>query len=63
MTEQKKKWLKARIAVSLFYVLGRRPTEQEIERFFIAAQVLYTTVLGVHFERQEQKRNGQIPLF
>ena len=63
MDEGKKKLLKAKISLALLDELGRRPTEQEVERYFLAARVLYKAVLGLHFERQQQKKNGQIPLF
>ena len=63
MNDGKKKLLKAKISLALLDELGRRPTEQEIERYFLAARVLYKAVLGLHFERQQQKKNGQIPLF
>ena len=63
MDERKKKLLKAKISLALLDELGRKPTEQEVERYFLAARVLYKAVLGLHFERQQQKKNGQIPLF
>jgi len=63
MDEGKKKLLKAKISLALLDELGRRPTDQEIERYFLAARVLYKAVLGLHFELQQQKKNGQIPLF
>ena len=63
LPEQKKKLLKAKISLALLDELGRRPTEQEVERYSLAARVLYKAVLGLHFERQQQKKNGQIPLF
>ena len=63
MDDRKKKMLRAKISLALLDELGRRPTDQEIERYFLAARVLYKAVLGIHFERQQQKKNGQIPLF
>ncbi len=63
MSDQKKKLLRAKVAVALFDELGRRPTDQEVERFSLAARVLYKAVLGLHFERQTQKEEGQIALF
>ncbi len=63
MDERKKKLLKAKISLALLDELGRRPTEQEVERYSLAARVLYKAVLGLHFARQQQKKNGQIPLF
>jgi hypothetical protein len=47
-TEQKKKLLKAKIAVALQDELGR---------------VMYKAVLGLHFKRQEQKKAKQLAIF
>ena len=63
MTEQKCRLLRAKIATALFTKLGRRPTGSEVDRFFLAARVLYTAVLGLHFERKQQKEAGQLPIF
>ena len=62
-TEQKKKLLKAKIAVALRDELGRVPKKDEIERVFLMARVMYKAVLGLHFQRQQQKKNGQLPLY
>ena len=61
--EQKKKLLKAKIAVALQNELGRVPTEEEIDNVFLLARVLYKAVLGLHFTHQEQKRSGQLAIF
>ena len=63
MTDQKRKLLKAKIATALFTELGRKPTNTEVDRFFLAARVLYTAVLGLHFDRNKQKETGQLPIF
>ncbi len=63
MDERKKKLLKAKISLALLDELGRRPTEQEVEKFFLAAKVLFKAILGIHSERQLQKKNGQVPGF
>ena len=63
MTEQRRKLLKAKIATDLLTELGRKPTSTEVERFYLAARVLYTAVLGLHFERKSQKETGQLPIF
>jgi hypothetical protein len=63
MNEQKKKLLKAKVALALRDELGRRPTDQEIEKFTLAARVLYKAVLGLHFERNGQKHAGQLVMF
>jgi hypothetical protein len=62
-TEQKKKLLKAKIAVALHDELGRVPKQEEIENVFLMARVMYKAVLGLHFQRQQQKKNGQLPLY
>src|SRR5438874_12206927 len=61
--EQKKKLLKAKIAVALHDELGRVPKKEEIEQVFLLARVMYKAVLGLHFQRQEQKKNGQLAIF
>jgi hypothetical protein len=61
--EQKKKLLKAKIAVALQDELGRVPKEQEINQVFLLTRVMYKAVLGLHFKRQEQKKSGQLAIF
>jgi hypothetical protein len=61
--EQKKKLLKAKIAVALQNELGRVPNVEEIDQVFLLARVLYKAVLGLHYKRQEQKKQGQIAMF
>jgi hypothetical protein len=61
--EQKKKLLKAKIAVALHDELGRVPKEEEINRVFLLTRVMYKVVLGLHFKRQEQKKAGQLAIF
>jgi hypothetical protein len=61
--EQKKKLLKAKIAVALHDELGRIPKKEEIEQVFLLARVLYKAVLGLHYKRQEQKKTGQLAIF
>jgi hypothetical protein len=63
LTDTKKKLLKAKVSLALLDELGRRPTEQEVERFTLAARVLYKAVLGLHFERKIQKERHQLALF
>ena len=63
MTEQKKRLLKAKIAVALQNELGRVPQTEEIEQVFLLARVLYKAVLGLHFTRQEQKKQRQLAIF
>lgn len=62
-TEQKRKLLKAKIAVALRDELGRVPKEEEVNQIFLLTRVMYKAVLGLHFKRQEQKKNGQLAIF
>ncbi len=62
LTEQKKRLLKAKIAVALHEELGRVPKTEEIEQVFLLSRVMYKAVLGLHFTRQEQKKQGQIAI-
>jgi hypothetical protein len=63
LPEQKKKLLKAKIAVALHKELGRVPKTEEIDQVFLLSRVMYKAVLGLHFTLQEQKRNGQMAIF
>ena len=62
-TENKKRLLKAKIAVALQDELGRVPKEAEINQVFLLTRVMYKAVLGLHFKRQEQKKKGQLAIF
>ena len=62
-TEQKKKLLKAKIAVALHEELGRVPKEEEINQVFLLSRVMYKAILGLHYKRQKQKKNGQLAIF
>ncbi len=62
-TEQKKRLLKAKIAVALHDELGRVPKQEEIEQVFLLSRVMYKAVLGLHFQREKQKQSGQIAIF
>jgi hypothetical protein len=61
--EQKNRLLKAKIAVALQDELGRVPKQEEIEQVTLLARVMYKAVLGLHFKRKEQKKNGQLAIF
>ena len=63
LPDQKKRLLKAKIAVALHDELGRVPKEEEINQVFLLSRVMYKAVLGLHFRRQEQKRSGQLAIF
>ncbi len=62
-SDQKKRLLKAKIAVALQDELGRVPKEDEVNQVFLLTRVMYKAVLGLHFKRQEQKKNGQLAIF
>jgi hypothetical protein len=62
-SEQKKKLLKAKIAVALHDELGRVPKDEEVNQVFLLTCVMYKAVLGLHYKRQEQKKNGQLAIF
>jgi hypothetical protein len=62
-TEQKKKLLRAKIALGLYYETGEVPTEEDINHHYLHARVNYTAIVGVHFKRKEMKKNGQLPIF
>jgi hypothetical protein len=61
--EQKKKLLKAKIAVALHDELGRVPTKEEIDHMYLLTTVSYKAILGLHYKRQEQKKTGQLAIF
>ena len=63
MTDQKKRLLKAKIAVALQNELGRGPTEDDINNIFLLSRVMYKAVLGLHFHRQTMKKSGQLAIF
>ena len=62
-TEQKKRLLKAKIAVALHDELGRVPKTEEIEQVFLLSRVMYKAILGLHYKRKEQKKEGQLAIF
>ena len=62
-SEQKKKLLKAKIAVAYRDETGRIATEKELEWITLLTRVMYKAVLGLHYKREEQKKNGQLAMF
>ncbi len=62
-SDQKKKLLRAKIAVALQDELGRVPKEEEVNQVFLLSRVMYKAILGLHYHRQEQKKNGQLAIF
>lgn len=63
MTEQRQKYLKARVALALYSEFGYVPKEHEIEHVYHLTRVLYKAVLGTHYLRKQQKKSGQLVLF
>ena len=63
MTTKKQKLLKAKIAAALYHENGKVPTPEEIDKWTKFAKVLYTAVLGLHFEREQQKKDEQLASF
>jgi hypothetical protein len=61
-SEQKKRLLKAKVAVALQNELGRVPTQKEIEQLTLITRVMYKAVLGLHYKRKEQKKAGQLAI-
>jgi hypothetical protein len=61
--EQKKRLLKAKIAVALQDETGHVPCKEKVEEVFLLARVMYKAVLGLHYKRKEQKKQGQLAIF
>jgi hypothetical protein len=62
-TDQKKRLLKANIAVAIQDETGRVPTTDEIDQVFFLSRVMWKAVLGLHYKRKEQKEKGQLAIF
>ena len=62
-SEQKKRLLKAKIAVAIQDETGKAPTEEQINQVFFLSRVMWKAVLGLHYERRKQKRQGQLAIF
>ena len=60
---QKRRFLKAKIAVALQDELGRVLKEEEIDRIFLLTRVMYKAALGLHYKRRQQKHQGQRAIF
>ena len=61
--DQKKRLLKARMAIALQDELGRVLKKEEIEQLNLLARDMYKAILGLHYKRKEQKKNGQLAIF
>lgn len=62
-TEQKKRLLRAKIAVAIQDETGRVPTTEQIDQVFFLSRVMWKAVLGLHYKRKEQKEKGQLAIF
>ena len=62
-TEQKKKLLKAKIAVALHDELGRVPKKEEIENVFLLARVMYKAVLGFIIRGNSRRKTASWQFF
>ncbi len=63
LPDQRKKLLKAKIAVALRDELGRIPDQNEVDRICLLTRVMYKAVLGLHYRRQEQKERGRLSTY
>ena len=54
--EQKRKLLKAKIAVALQDELGRVPKEDEINQVFLLTRVMYKAVLGLRSKGRNKRK-------
>jgi hypothetical protein len=63
MSEQRQRYLKARVALALYSEYGHVPKEAQIDHVYHLSRVLYTTVLGTHYLRKQHKKSGQLVLF
>ena len=61
--DQKRRLLKAKIAVAIQDETGQVPSKEKIEEVFFLARVMYKAVLGTHYRRKEQKKQGQLAIF
>lgn len=60
--EQKRKTLKAKVAVALQDELGRILDDEEVKKICLLTRVMYKAILGLHCRREEQKESGQLPI-
>jgi hypothetical protein len=61
--EQKKKLLRAKIAVAYYRETGKVPSTEIIDDIYLYVRVSYKAILGLHYKWQEQKRSGQLAIF
>lgn len=62
-TEQKQKIFKAKITLAMRDEYGSVPKEEDIEHTYHFIRVVYKAVLGIHYLRKQQKKQGQLALF
>ncbi len=61
--EQRQRYLKAKVAMTLYSAYGRVPKEAEIDHAYHLTRVLYKTALGTHYLHEQLHRSGQLVLF
>jgi hypothetical protein len=61
--DQKRRLLKAKIAVAIQDETGQVPSKEKIEEVFLLARVMYKAALGTRDKRKEQKKQGQLAIF
>jgi hypothetical protein len=61
--EQKKKLLRAKIAVAYYHETGKVPSTKIIDDIYLYVTISYKAILGLHYKRQEQKKSGQLAIF
>ena len=52
-----------RSTVQLEDETGKVPSKEKVEEVFLLARVMYKAVLGLHYQRKEQKKQGQLAIF
>lgn len=62
MTQQRQRYLKAKVALAMYNEYGHVPKEAAVEYVYHLTHVLYKAVLGTHYLRKQQKKSGQLVL-
>lgn len=60
---QRQRYLKAKVAMTLYSEYGRVPKEREIDEVYHLTRVLDKAVLGMYFLRKQHHQTGQLVLF
>ncbi len=62
LTEQREKYLKAKVAMALYGERHRVPAENEIERVYHVTRVLYKAELRTRSLGKQSQKSGQLVL-